>query len=150
MVPKTSTGPTQPSVRFLVSGYEAAGSSCSKQSDVILLNVAVHALEAQDHFPIRGARRSIRSLWRRLRPDTKDYRLRSARKRWPTAIFQTPKGDDWTEILLYILGQDVCVVPRSRMPLETTLDLESPWIYDHRNAWCVFKGIDPTTGRPFT
>jgi len=65
---------------------------------------------------------------------------------WPTAIFQTPK-DDWPEILLYILGDDVYVVPRSQMPQETTLDLESPRIYDYRNSWCVLEGVDPTSSR---
>ena len=63
---------------------------------------------------------------------------------WPTAIFKTP-SDEWPEILLYILGDDVYVVPRSQMPHETTLDLESGRIYDYRNSWCVLDGVDPTT-----
>jgi len=62
---------------------------------------------------------------------------------WPTAIFKTPK-DDWAEILLYILGDDVYVVPRSKMPYDTTIDLESSRIYDYKNSWCVFNGVDPT------
>jgi hypothetical protein len=63
---------------------------------------------------------------------------------WPTAIFKTP-SDDWAEILLYILGDDVYVVPRSRMLYDTTLDLESSRIYDYKNSWCVFNGVDPTS-----
>lgn len=65
---------------------------------------------------------------------------------WPTAIFQTPK-DDWCEILLYILSEDVYVVPRSRMPHETTLDLESSRIYDYKNSWCVLEGVDATSSK---
>jgi hypothetical protein len=63
---------------------------------------------------------------------------------WPTAIFKTP-SEGWPEILLYILGDDVYVVPRSQMPYETTLDLQSSRIYDYRNSWCVLHGVDPTT-----
>ena len=65
---------------------------------------------------------------------------------WPTAIFKTP-SDDWAEIFLYILGDDVYVVPRSQMPYETTLDLESSRIYDYRNSWCVLDGVDPTSSK---
>jgi hypothetical protein len=65
---------------------------------------------------------------------------------WPTAIFKTPK-DDWAEVLLYILGDDVFVVPRSQMPYDTTLDLESSRIYDYRNSWCVLDGVDPTSSK---
>jgi hypothetical protein len=36
-------------------------------ADVVLLNVAVHALEAQDNAPTRGIRRTLRSLWRKRR-----------------------------------------------------------------------------------
>jgi hypothetical protein len=63
---------------------------------------------------------------------------------WPTAMFKTPK-DDWAEVLLYILGDDVFVVPRSKMPYDTTLDLQSSRIYDYRNSWCVLDGVDPTS-----
>jgi hypothetical protein len=63
---------------------------------------------------------------------------------WPTAIFKTP-SDDWAEILLYILGEDVFVVPRSQIPYNTTFDLESSRIYDYRNSWCVLDGVDPTS-----
>lgn len=66
---------------------------------------------------------------------------------WPTAIFKTPKGDDWPEILLYIFGDDVYVVPRSQMPHETSLDLESSRIYDYKNSWCVLEGADPTSSK---
>jgi hypothetical protein len=65
---------------------------------------------------------------------------------WPTAIFKTP-SDDWPEILLYILGDDVYVVPRSQMPCDTTLDLESSRIYDYRNSWCVLDGVDPRSSK---
>jgi hypothetical protein len=67
---------------------------------------------------------------------------------WPTAIFKTPK-DDWAEVLLYILGDDVFVVPTSQMPYDTTLDLESSRIYDFRNSWCVLDGVDPTSSKTF-
>lgn len=63
---------------------------------------------------------------------------------WPTAIFKTPT-DDWPEILLYILGDDIYVVPRTQMVHETTLDLESSRIYDFKNSWCVLEGVDPTS-----
>jgi hypothetical protein len=63
---------------------------------------------------------------------------------WPTAMFKTPK-DDWAEVLLYILGDDVFVVPRSKMPYDTTLDLQSSRIYDYRNSWCVLDGVDSTS-----
>lgn len=63
---------------------------------------------------------------------------------WPTAIFQKP-NDEWPEIFLYILGDDVYVVPRNQMPHETTLDLESSRIYDYKNGWCVLEGVDPTS-----
>jgi hypothetical protein len=63
---------------------------------------------------------------------------------WPTAIFNTPK-DDWPEILLYILGDDIYILPRSEMPHDTTLDLESTRIYDYKNSWCVLDGVDPTS-----
>jgi hypothetical protein len=65
---------------------------------------------------------------------------------WPTAMFKTPK-DDWAEVLLYILGDDVYVVPRSQMPYDTTLDLESSRIYDYRNSWYVLDGVDPTSSK---
>jgi hypothetical protein len=68
---------------------------------------------------------------------------------WPTAIFKTP-SDDWPEILLYILGDDVFVVPRSQMPYDTTLDLESSRIYDYRNSWCVLDRVDPTSSKAMT
>jgi len=58
---------------------------------------------------------------------------------WPTAIFRTP-NDDWPEILLYILADDVYVVPRSQMPHETTLDLESARIHDYKNSWSLLGG----------
>jgi hypothetical protein len=54
-------------------------------------------------------------------------------------------ADDRPEILLYILGDDVYVVPRNQMPHETTLDLESSRIYDYKNSWCVLDGVDPTS-----
>lgn len=63
---------------------------------------------------------------------------------WPTAIFKTP-SDDWPEILLYILGEDIYVVPRTQMPYDTTLDLQSSRIYDYKNSWCVLDGVDPNT-----
>jgi hypothetical protein len=65
---------------------------------------------------------------------------------WPTAMFKTPK-DDWAEVLLYILGDDVYVVPRIQMPYDTTLDLESSRIYDYRNSWYVLDGVDPTSSK---
>jgi len=65
---------------------------------------------------------------------------------WDTAFFPAPK-DDWAEILLYILGEDVYVLPRQLMPHDTTLDLQSGRIYDHKNSWCVLEGIDPTSSR---
>jgi hypothetical protein len=65
---------------------------------------------------------------------------------WDTAIFKVPK-DDWAEVLLYILGNDVYVMPRSQMPHETTLDLQSGRVYDYKNSWCVLEGVDPTSSK---
>jgi hypothetical protein len=46
---------------------ETRSYAVTQAADVVLLNVAVHALEAQDTLPTRGIRRSIRSLWRKGR-----------------------------------------------------------------------------------
>jgi hypothetical protein len=50
-------------------------------ADLVLLNVAVHALEAQGNAPIRGIRRTIRSLWRRRRSDTSNTQARQSKRR---------------------------------------------------------------------
>jgi hypothetical protein len=53
--------------------------AAQRAADLVLLNAAVHALEAQDHFPIRGTRRIIRSLWgKRRRSDTPQLSQASA------------------------------------------------------------------------
>jgi hypothetical protein len=65
---------------------------------------------------------------------------------WDTAFFPAPK-DEWAEILLYILGDDVYVLPRNHMPHDTTLDLQSGRIYDYKNSWCVLEGVNPTSFR---
>jgi hypothetical protein len=70
--------------------------------------------------------------------------LQESTHMWPTAIFKAAK-DRWSEILLYILGDDVYVVPRSQITHDTTIDLESDRIYDYRNSWCVLEGVDPTS-----
>lgn len=57
---------------------------------------------------------------------------------WPTGLFKT-SHDPWVEFFLYILNDDIYVVPRSHMPYETTLDLESR-IFDYKNNWGVLKG----------
>src|ERR1700730_2212142 len=50
---------------------ETRSHAAQAAADVVLLNVAVHALEAQDNPPTRGTRRALRSLWRkRRRSDT--------------------------------------------------------------------------------
>jgi len=50
---------------------ETRSYAAAHAADVVLLNVAVHALEEQDHLPIRESRRTIRSLRRkRRRSDT--------------------------------------------------------------------------------
>lgn len=56
---------------------------------------------------------------------------------WPTAVFKT-SHDPWPEIFLYILNNDIYVVPRGQMPYETTLDLESR-IHDYKNNWRIFQ-----------
>jgi hypothetical protein len=53
--------------------------------------------------------------------------------------------DDWAEVLLYIVGEDIHVVPREQMPHYTSLSLDSSRIWDYRNAWCVLDGVDPTS-----
>lgn len=65
---------------------------------------------------------------------------------WDTAFFSAPK-DDWAEILLYILGDDVYVLPRNQIHHDTTLDLQSSRIYDYKNSWCVLAGVDPTSSK---
>ena len=59
---------------------------------------------------------------------------------WDGAVFKTPK-DNWAEVLLYIVDDDIYVVPRDRMPQETSLSLDSSRIYDYRNSWCVLGGV---------
>jgi len=50
---------------------ETRGYAAAQAADLVLLNVAVHALEQQDNAPIRQTRRSIRSFFRkRRRSDT--------------------------------------------------------------------------------
>jgi hypothetical protein len=50
---------------------ETRSHAAAQAADIVLLNVAVHALEAQDNASIRATRRSIRSRWRKRRhPDT--------------------------------------------------------------------------------
>src|ERR1051326_4017024 len=63
---------------------------------------------------------------------------------WDGAVFKTPKGN-WPEVLLYMVDEDIYVVPRDRMPQETSLSLDSSRIYDYRNSWCVLDGVDPTS-----
>jgi hypothetical protein len=63
---------------------------------------------------------------------------------WNAALFTAPK-DDWAEFLLYILGDDVYVLPRHQIPNDTTLSLDSSRIYDYKNSWCVLEGVDPTS-----
>jgi hypothetical protein len=46
---------------------ETRSYAVTQAADVVLLNIAVHALEARDNVPTRGIRRSIRSLWRKGR-----------------------------------------------------------------------------------
>jgi hypothetical protein len=65
---------------------------------------------------------------------------------WPTAIFKAAK-DRWSEISLYILGDDVYVVPRSQITHDTTIDLESSRIYDYKNSWCVLSAMRPMRPR---
>jgi hypothetical protein len=65
---------------------------------------------------------------------------------WDGAVFKVPK-DDWAEVLLYILDQDIYVVPREQMQRDTSLSLDSRLIYDYRNAWCVLDGFDPTSSK---
>lgn len=67
---------------------------------------------------------------------------------WDGAVFKVPK-DSWAEILLYILNEDIYVVPRDQMPHETSLSLDSTRIYDYRNAWCAVddrRGTKPEAG----
>jgi hypothetical protein len=52
---------------------------------------------------------------------------------WDGAVFKVPK-DDWAEVLLYIIDEDIYVVPREQMPHYTSLSLDSRQIYDYRNA----------------
>ncbi len=59
---------------------------------------------------------------------------------WDTAFFPAPK-DNWSEILLYILGDDVYVLPSNHMPHDTTLDLQNSRIYDYKNSWSVLEGV---------
>ena len=64
---------------------------------------------------------------------------------WDGAVFKVPR-DDWAEVLLYIIDEDIYVVPREQMPHYTSLSLDSRQIYDYRNAWwCVLDGVDPTS-----
>lgn len=63
---------------------------------------------------------------------------------WPTAIFKISR-DPWPKFFLYILHDDIYVVPRNQMPHETTLDLESR-IFDYKNNWSVLKGADSSSG----
>jgi hypothetical protein len=63
---------------------------------------------------------------------------------WDGTVFRTPK-EDWAEVLLYIVDEDVYVVPREQMPHETSLSLDSTRIFDYRNSWCVLDGVDPTS-----
>lgn len=60
------------------------------------------------------------------------------------AVFKVPK-DDWADVLLYIVNEDIYVVPREQMRHYTSLSLDSSLIYDYRNAWCVLDGVDPTS-----
>jgi hypothetical protein len=55
------------------------------------------------------------------------------------------EASDWAEVLLYIVAEDIYVVPREQMPHETSLSLDSTRIYDYRNSWCVLDGVDPTS-----
>jgi len=65
---------------------------------------------------------------------------------WDTAFYPSPKND-WAEILLYILGDDIYVLPRNQIPHDTTLELQNSRIYDYKNSWCVLEGVDPTSSR---
>jgi hypothetical protein len=73
----------------------------------------------------------------------KANRLPESTHLWDVALFRAPKAA-WAEILLYIYGDDIYVVPRAAMPCKTTLSLDSSRIYDYRNAWCVLDEVDPT------
>jgi hypothetical protein len=42
---------------------------------------------------------------------------------WDGAVFKVPK-DDWAEVLLYIIDEDIYVVPREQMPHYTSLSLD--------------------------
>ena len=63
---------------------------------------------------------------------------------WDGAVFKTTR-DTWPEIFLYILDDDIYVVPRTQFPHDSSLSLDSSRIYDFRNAWCVLDGVDPTS-----
>lgn len=81
---------------------------------------------AQRRILIRGKRCAIYAA--SLLPD--------CNQAWDGAVFKTPK-EDWAEVLLYIVDDDVYVVPREEMPHETSLSLDSTRIYDYKNSWCV-------------
>jgi len=60
------------------------------------------------------------------------------------ALFRTTT-DDWPEIFLYILDEDIYVVPRAQVPHERSLSLNNSRMNDFKNAWCVLDGVDPTS-----
>jgi hypothetical protein len=69
---------------------------------------------------------------------------------WDGGVFRVPK-DDWAEVLLYIVDEDIYVVPREEMLRETSLSFDSNRIRPFRNSWCVLDGVDPRDelgGRP--
>jgi hypothetical protein len=70
--------------------------------------------------------------------------LQNNYKGYEASFFPAPH-DDWAEILLYILGEDVYVLPSNKMPYDTTLSLNSTQVHDYKNSWCVLDGVDPTS-----
>jgi hypothetical protein len=89
---------------------------------------------AQRRILIRGKRCAIYTA--SLLPDRDQA--------WDGAVFKVPK-EDWAEVLLYIIDDDIYVVPREHMPQYTSLSLDSTRIWDYRNSWCVLDGADPTS-----
>jgi hypothetical protein len=72
------------------------------------------------------------------------YPISNADSTCDAAYFSAPK-DDWPEFCLYILNEDVYVIPVNRLIHNTTFSLDSSQVFDYRNAWCLLDGVAPTS-----